>query len=438
MTYTAFISRITNIRPHPDPKTLRLKLGTVCNQQIVLGMPYPEEGQIGIFFPVDGRLSDQFLTANNLVGTIDPVTKERKGGFFDINGKVRAQSFRGAKSWGYWTPLVSLEFTGADLTTLAEGMTVTDLNGIKICEKYVNARTQAAAAQNKKRPEEKVKYPLFHEHIDTAKLEYYINDLKKGDVLVITEKLHGTSGRTANTVQTRQSRIGLLINNILKRRFIQPTRSWQYVTGTRKVIKDFNNPNDYGYFGADETFRKTAHDLFTEKLHKGETVYYEIVGWASETRPISSCQNAAKIKQDKDFAKKWGTEITFHYGCPTGTTRVYVYRITTTNEDGIETDYAWDTIKRRCSEMGVEHVPEIDRFIYEGDKDQLLSYLTDIITDEPSTLTNAHIMEGVVVRVDGSEPLFYKIKSHAFGVLEGYLKEDNVIDLEEAQEAAEA
>lgn len=99
MSYQAVVCELRNTRKHPNAD--RIKLATVLGNQVVIGLEH-RDGEVGIFFPVDGQLSEQFCTAHDLVRRKDPVTGENVGGFFNKNRKVRAQKFRGQISEGGW------------------------------------------------------------------------------------------------------------------------------------------------------------------------------------------------------------------------------------------------------------------------------------------------------------------------------------------------
>jgi hypothetical protein len=426
MTYNAFVTRIKSVRKHPNAD--KLLIGECFGQKIVVGID-TKDNELGIYFPTDGRLSMEFMEANNLIAKKDPVTGERIGGYFDERGKVRTQKFRGEPSDGYFCALSYLVYTGVDISTLQEGTPVSKINGHDICEKYVTEQTREARTKVAK-PREKTKYPCFHEHADTEQLAYNIETLKAGTVLILTEKVHGTSQRTGHTIELKQTKLGHFINGIFKKEIIHPVKDYGYVCGTRKVVlRDMDHPT--GYYGANEIFRKKMHDKFVEKLHKGETVYYEVIGWANKDVLIMPSVDNKKLN-DKEFVKKYGAKTIFHYGCNQDDCDVYVYRITMTNEDGHEVDYDWNTVKQRCDEMAVKHVPEITKFVYDGNKDNLFALVEQMVTGD-SLLTPAHLREGIVVRVDGSRWYALKHKSFAFKVLEGIIKDTAVVDMEEAQ-----
>lgn len=425
MTYAAYVTRITNVRKHSNAD--RLQIGECFGNQVVIGLD-TVEGEVGIYFPTDGQLMPEFLEANNLIAKVDE-QGNRTGGFFDEKGRVRTQKFRKEKSDGFWCPLSYLDYIGGGLVVPEIGTPFTSISGHQICQKYVSQKTRVLAYEKKKTP--KTSYPLFFEHHDTEQLEYNMNDLKEGNVLTITEKLHGTSQRTGHSVELKRTALGNFINGIFKREVIKPQKEYKYVCGTRHtVIKSFENYSGFNG-GIERETRQEAHEAFVNKLHKGETIYYEIVGFFKDGTPIMAGADNKKIA-DKEFTKKWGKETVFSYGCPLNSSAVYVYRITMVNEDGIEVDYDWAALIKRCAELNVKPVPYITTLVYDGNGFNLLGLIEKTIDNKESILCPAHIMEGVVVRINGTKWKAYKKKSFQFRVLEGHIKDTGTVDVEES------
>jgi hypothetical protein len=167
-------------------------------------------------------------------------------------------------------------------------------------------------------------------------------------------------------------------------------------------------------------------------LKKGETCYYEIVGYVSENIPImNKCSNE---KMDKEFIKQYGKETIFSYGCLPGQFDIYVYRMSLTNEDGYEIDYDWEYVKTRCEEMNIKKVLQLDKFIYDGNEEKLKEKVEKLVIGT-DPIGKTHIKEGIVLRVDGNKWKAYKHKSQEFKILEGILKtNDEIEDIEEEGE----
>lgn len=423
MVYYAYITKITNLRP--IPKADNLIVGECYNQEVVVGKD-TVEGQMGIFFPADGRLSRGYLEANNLIRTVHP--DGSRTGSFDANGKIRVQKLRGQRSNGYFAPLESLSYTGGNINLLNFSQELNEFNGVKFCEKYV-AHHNPPPSSAKRTAEPRVTFKYFYRHRDTERLVYKLDQLKVGMKLVFTEKLHGTSQRSALALESKQSWYGALINGLCKKTLIKPTLTYKYVCGTRNtVIKDW--VKFCGYYREKEGFRKEVHDLyFQDRLHPGEIIYYEIVGYTKDDSLIMPTGNTEKL-QDKGFVKKYSNSMKFTYGCQRGQHEVYVYRISKVDENGVEIDYTNEELIRRCVELNVNFAPVLYGYTYDGDKDALVQKCVELSYGD-STLDNRHIKEGVVIRNDYSEWQAWKYKSFEFDVLEDNLKIDGVVDIEE-------
>jgi hypothetical protein len=431
--YKAYITTLKKIEKHPNAD--RLFITECFGNSVIIGSDM-KEGQTVVYFPTDGRLSEEYCEKNNLIGTTD-ANGNRIGGYFDQRRKVTTIKLRKYPSDGFVAPIETLLYTGVDLKNLKEGMLFDEINGHKVCEKYITQATRSASQKvgkpRNKTFKEIIFYDNFKEHKDTEQLVYYIQNLKKGDVLVLSSKMHGTSQRSAYTQEKKFSKFANVINSLFKREVIKPIISWKYVCGTRRVIiKDLER--NTGYYGDKEEFRKVAHNNFLGKLHKGETAYYEVVGWVNSSTPImNKCSNE---KLGSDFIKKYGKETIFSYGCLPGISEVYVYRMSMTNEDGVEIDYDWETVKRRCDEMSIKHVPEYSKFVYDGNSEKLLNVCKELAEGE-DPVGKTHIKEGVVIRIDGCKWKAYKFKSTDFKILEGIIKDTDVIDIEEAEDVKE-
>ena len=457
MAYTAFITRIKNLRPHPNAD--RLQMGECFGNTVIVSLDYVNN-QLGVYFPSDGQVSTEFAEANNLLRKKDE-NGNNIGGYMDPDKRnVTAIKLRGEKSDGLFLPLKCLESFG-DVSTLNEGDRIDNFNGHEICRKYVprgNVRRGQVSNGNRTRKKRAPIAPLFSEHADTEQLAYNLGAFKPGDEVEITLKMHGTSQRTGY-LPVFQGYKRTLWDKI-RRRVGTPVYDWGYVSGTRRTVLE---NYDGGYYGSNE-FREQHSKVFEGKLWKSETVYYEVVGYTHTSTPImASCDN--KKLNDKEFVKQYGQTTTFSYGCApkavppminaeTGEivceavpqSDIYVYRMTMTNEDGETVEYTPDFMRYRCEQMGIKTVPVMWKgFIPEnlpcyadgtpvtaGDwiENEALKYY-----DGPDPIGKTHVREGVVVRIL-NRPKFcaYKHKNWFFKALEGIVKvEAEVPDIEEAE-----
>jgi hypothetical protein len=260
------------------------------------------------------------------------------------------------------------------ITEMNIGDVIDVVNGHDICQKYIprrNVRRGHVSDGNKTRKKKVDVAPLFAEHADTEQLAYNLAAFKPNDEIEITLKMHGTSQRTGYLPVLKGYK-RTLIDHILRREG-KPMYEYGYVSGTRRVVlEDF----DGGYYGSNE-FREQHSKFFEGKLWKGETIYYEVVGFTQTGAPIMASADNKKLN-DKEFTKQYGKTTTFSYGCePTGKktlyghddegafsieesvpqSDMYVYRMTMTNEDGNVVEYTPDFMRYRCEQMGVKTVP---------------------------------------------------------------------------------
>lgn len=469
MSYVAYVTTLKNVRPHPNAD--RLLLGDCFGNTVCVSLEY-QDGQVGVYFPTDGQLSVEFAKANNLLRLYDENGHSIPGGgYMDPNKRnVTAIRLRGEKSDGLFLPLTCLESFG-DISELKVGDTISVFNGHEICQKYIprkhNPATSAGGAGTRAHRRAKRSIaPTFFEHIDTEQLAYNLEAFKPGDDVEITLKMHGTSQRTGYH-KTWQGDKRTLWDRIL-RRDGTPIYDWDTVSGTRRtVLETFEG----GFYG-DNAFRKKHEKAFDGKLWKGETVYYEVVGFTNTGAPImGQCSN--KKLNDKEFVKQYGEITTFSYGCvpheqhfigyndsrpgyqdvPVEVTipqsDIYVYRMTMTNEDGNVVEYTPEFMRYRCEQMGVKTVPVLwrgripehpasstDDTITAG---EWIKNVAERFYDGPDPIGKTHVREGVVCRII-NRPNFaaYKHKNFSFKVLEGIVKlEADAPDMEEADDLAE-
>ena len=394
--YCGYITTINHLRKHSNAD--RLQCTTVFGNNVILDLSY-QEGQRVVFFPTDGQLSAEFANENNLVRKKDE-NGNNIGGYLDPEKRnITALKLRGEKSEGLVLPIEVLsKYTNVD--KLKDGDQITILNGHEICKKYIpnskkrggHGSSSGNISRNKKEEKEKVSYPFFVEHIDTAQLAYNQNAFKEGDICYITLKMHGTSARTANTIQVTKKKAPKLLKALFGMKD-KEIIEYQPVSGTRRTtLRDYEG----GWHGSD-VFRKKYHDLFKDKLPKGMEVFYEIVGWVNErTTIMGKCSN--KLVKDKEFSNQYGKETVFSYGCQTGQSDCYVYRMTMTNPDGYSVELPWEQVQAECERMGVKCVPTFERFLFTTWED--LMARVEKYYDGVDPVGKTHIREGVVVRID--------------------------------------
>lgn len=464
--HCGYVVKVEHIRKHENAD--RLQIATFFGNDTVVSLE-TKLGDVGVYFPSDLQLSEEYCNQNNLVRKKDENGKEI-GGYLDPEKRnIKAIKLRGEKSDGVFMPLSSFDYCFDDeaVNHMKVGEQITVINGHEICNKYIpktSVRTGGYSEGNRTRSKKVDIAPLFKEHADTEQLAYNLGAFKAGDLVEITLKMHGTSQRTGY-LPCLKSYKRTLVDKIMRRQG-KPVYEYDYVTGTRRVVlADMTTGG--GYYDTND-FRKEHHDNLVGKLNKGETVYYEVVGFVNENTPIMSKGNNEKL--DKDFVKQYGKETVFSYGCsPTGkklmygedeigkfeipidvpVSDMYVYRMTLTNEDGFVVEYTPDFMRYRCEQMGVKCVPVFTTVMLNT---EMLDLETDgrtpgeIVKDiaekyysGPDPVGKTHTREGVVCRII-NRPKFaaYKHKCYEFKMLEGLIKDTaSAPDMEEAQDVVD-
>ena len=432
------------MRDHPNAD--RLYLGECFGNTVAVSKDGYTANMIGVYFPTDGQLSMEFAKQNNLLRLRDENGHSIPGGgYMDPDKRnVTAIKLRGEKSDGLFLPLTCLDYCFEDGATahLKIGDTIDVVNGHDICTKYIprnSKRVGRPTDGNRTRKKRVPLAPLFVEHADTEQLAYNLGAFRSGDEVEITLKMHGTSQRTGFLPVFSGFR--RTIWDKLFRRDGEPIYTYDIVTGTRRTVI---NGEDGGYYGSN-AFRMPHSELFRGKLWKGETVYYEVVGFTDTgTAIMAECGN--KKLNDKEFVKQYGQTTTFSYGCERPNSDIYVYRMTMTNEDGNVVEYTPDFMRYRCEQMGVKTVPVFwkgtipahtadEAAIRLGqDAGAWIKEKAEEFYDGPDPIGKTHIREGVVVRIL-NKPKFcaYKHKNWYFKALEGIVKvEAEAPDMEEA------
>lgn len=399
-------------------------------------------GDLKVVFTAETQLSEDYCAINNLYRdetlNKDPAEK----GYLERNRRVRALKLRGHISNALLMPLSSLAYTGIDVAQLKEGDTFDNLNGHDICCKYeIPVRRSGSHAKPKiEKAFKRVDRKLFPEHLETD--AYWRNKaaLKPGREVVITQKLHGTSLRVGRVPCAREKGF---IERLFNRFFKTPDFEYDVVFGSRKVIKDVNNPNQQHFYDNDiwTEYGKTIADVIPE----GYIAYGELIGWTKNS-------DGEDIPIQKNY--------TYHLS--PGQAELYVYRVATINSQGTLADLSWDGVKEFCAERGLKWVPELERLAVfresEIDEDEeptvaiddFLDYVlnerfADINPDhmwddwsgwseQPLQLSDKKTVdEGVCIRQEGIVPVLLKAKSSVFLEHETKLLDGGVVDIETAE-----
>lgn len=418
--YSATVVRLKAIVPLEGCDNV---VGTpIFGYQAIVSTDY-KVGDMGIVFLAETQLSEEFCAKNNLFRHSDLNDDKSQKGYIEDNRRVKAMKFRGHVSNCFFIPLSSLEWTGINVNFLNEGDEFDVLNGREICRKYVIKRNTPRGQEKQVKKFSRVDSKHMPEHLDTLQFLKYLDTIDPNAQVTVTQKIHGTSIRIGHTMVLRKlnwiekllSKIGINIEKY----------EHDYVYGSRKVIKDANNPDQIHYY---------ENDIWSEQgaklkglLPENYLVYGELIGWTGDGKEIQK---------------------NYTYGIPQNTSELYIYRIAIVNPSGYVTDLSWDQIKTFCKTNGLNHVPELWRgsvFDLVEDKSRaplIKQFLDTRYFDElHGGYRNALwlgenkdiVDEGVCIRIEGINPRVYKCKSPKFLEHESGLLDKGEEDLESSQ-----
>lgn len=394
-----------------------------------------KEGDLRIAFTVETQLSVDYAHYNNLFRDAERNEDPNETGYLENHRRIKAMKLRGHKSSALLMPLESVAWTGINPSELQEGDTFDTLNGHEICRKYELPvkHTHGAKASKVQRAFKRVDAKVFPEHLDTDNFFRSAHLLEAGREVIVTQKLHGTSIRVGNVPVLRQKKwLERFINRWVK----TPDYEFDVVYGSRKVIKDVNNPNQNHYYQSDiwTDYGKKIAALIPE----GFIVYGELIGWTSDGAPLQKG---------------------YTYDVPRGEAHLYVYRVAHINSQGHLSDLSWDGVKQFCQVRGLKWTPEMDRVSFGGADpeypsiEELTQYITQAmdmryadhydktvagtavaaLIDRPISLSDKKsVDEGVCLRQDGLVPTILKAKSPKFFEYETKLLDSGEVDTESA------
>jgi hypothetical protein len=197
-------------------------------------------------------------------------------------------------------------------------------------------------------------------------------------------------------------------------------RDYEHIYASRKVIKNrFINKNSWkqGYYGSDD-FRRLVDEFLRPYMCKGMTIYGEIVGYTTENKMIQKDFDYGCVPMSIGEAYTEGK----HY-------KIYIYRITLTNVDGIKYEFSAREVQNWCKLRGLRPVNEL-YYGYAKDLYPELSttehwaenFLDKLANDKerfwmeersPECVNNVP-HEGIVIRNEDGHSIAVKLKTFKF------------------------
>lgn len=320
--YACQVVRIGEVKPIPKSDFLGV-VEIHPGMPIVVRKDEVKEGDVMFYVDMECQLNKEFLSSNNQFEDSSLNADPNQKGYINKYGRIRMVKLRGQESMGYLFGQEAMDkyfdAKGWDLRYDINqhiGEVFDTVYGELFVKAYVPpVRHEQGPVDKAKRRNKKIKRfdriipGEFSFHYDTDQLEKTIQRISPNDVVDISVKLHGTSAIFAHIPVRRQ----LSIFEKIKKFFgwIVPLTEYAHIYSSRSVIKNqyINREVTPGYYGED--LWGYWDELIRDYIPKDMTIYGEIVGFTP---------NGSYIQKG------------FDYGCPLMTSKLMIYRISTTNQ----------------------------------------------------------------------------------------------------------
>lgn len=334
--YLCKVVELKDVRKHSNAD--RLQVVDIGMNTVITGLD-AKDGDIYVFFPLESKISEDFLSFTNSFRDNTKNVDPSAVGFFEDNCRVRAMSLRGERSMGYIVPARIVEQWGNSEGYIGDYLEwdFDTIGGKLLVTKYETKKKVQDIASGKKPQLTRLVDGQINLHVKTKNLRHTPEAIKPNDVVSITYKTHGTSWWAGNVLVKRQL-------NTLERvlRYLGvgiSDKVYDVVYGSRNVVKNksFKDPKQSNHFYGVNIWSEINEEI-GHLIPKGFTLYGECLGFTSTG----------------EFIQKG-----FDYGCdPKGENgkpqrKLEVYRITQTNSDGLVTELSAPEILEFCDERGL-------------------------------------------------------------------------------------
>lgn len=327
----------SDFREHPNAHSLKIA-EPIYGEPVITHINTAP--QLHVLFPVESQIDEKLLSYLDAYRTQSKNRNPNTKGYFDDNGRVRAQKIRGEYSLGFMIPAKTLqnfaeEVLHVDLE-LYDGDKFDSIGEHVVLKKYeVNYNQGSANAssttQKGVRETDRIIANQVRLHFDT---EHFAREgklfIKPDSPITITEKLHGTSFSVGNLLVKRKKN---WFQKLVP--FWNPKEYGTVYTSRRVVKNDSYQENGKAHWSGYDNYADYAAEL-ENMLPAGFTVYGEAVGYYSTGKLI---------------------QPPYDYGCEKYEHKLFLYRVTFTNPQGEVRELVSSEAKKFCEIRGWNFVP---------------------------------------------------------------------------------
>lgn len=241
------VCKISKIETHP--KADRLEIATIKGWNCIVGLDDFKVGDLCIFCPPDCIIPENIIDKYKLEHL-------RK------NGKVKTVKLRGYISQGL---ILSIPQTPSETNKAwKEGQDVANELGITKYKPPLRTGTKKGGITSKKK-----RNPLFDKYTDIENIKNYNKVFEEGELVVITEKIHGTNFRAGNLLIYKNNLWGKILSFLFG--------EYEFVYGSHNIQKTVTNKK-MGFYGEDVYGKIAKKYSLKEIIPKEYIIYGEIYG----------------------------------------------------------------------------------------------------------------------------------------------------------------
>lgn len=261
------VVKIDDIQPHPNAD--RLDLAQVNEWHCVVQKDSFKKGDLCIYIPIDSMLPQ------NVTATIFPSDSKVQLKTYQYHGpesmetraRIRTIRLRGAISQGLIIPM--------DMFPTTSGLSLgTDVAKILGIEKYEPPQKMPRDGTGSLTKSKRISHPHFKKYTSIENWKHYPILFEEGEIVNVTEKIHGTNFRCG---WVPYEPISLLDKLLRKLDLFKWLPQFQFVYGSHNV--QYRDKNPYTGFYDKNVYSEAVinYDL-KNRLPKGWVVYGEIYG----------------------------------------------------------------------------------------------------------------------------------------------------------------
>jgi len=263
------IEEVNDVQTHPNAD--RLDIITVRGWNCVVGRDSLEKGDLVVYFPIDSILPTEL---EEIIFSDSKIKLDKS--------RVRTIKIRGAISQGLAVPFEKLALYPKLMIIKNWGDDIKDILGVT---KFEPKEESPFTVRGGKIASKKQINPNFNKYTDLNHLKNYQNVFDDNDIVVITEKIHGTNFRAGYVPKVKGSFYKELKRKIMM--FLKGEKDeypgYEFVYGSHNVQLQEKNSFNKGIQNNFER-KKNVYEEMVErydlknKLCAGMVIYGEIYG----------------------------------------------------------------------------------------------------------------------------------------------------------------